>query len=142
MNVLVDTSVWSLAFRRKAEDLSAGEKIIVAELSELVKEGRARIFGLVRQELLSGIRSAAQYEKLRSALRSFPDEMVDTSDYESAAKASNECRAKGLVVSIDDILICEMAISRDWFFFTTDPDFDHYTKVLPIKLHKPRRISK
>jgi hypothetical protein len=134
--------VWSLALRRKAEDLSAGENIIVAELSELVKEGRARIFGLIRQELLSGIRSAAQYEKLRSALRSFPDVVIDTSDYESAAKASNECRAKGLVVSIVDILICEIALSRDWLIFTTDPDFDHYAKVLPIKLHKPRRISK
>ena len=115
--------------------------INVAELSELVKEGRARIFGHIRQELLSGIRSAAQYEKLRAALSSFPDERIDTSDYESAANASNECRAKGLVVSIVDILICEMAISRDWFIFTTDPDFDHYTKVLPIKLHKPRRTS-
>lgn len=133
--------MWSLAFRRKAEDLSAREKIIVAELSELVKEGRARIFGLIRQELLSGIRSATQFEKLRAALSSFPDERIDTSDYESAAKASNECRAKGLVVSIVDILIHEMAISRDWFIFTTDPDFDHYAKVLPIKLHKPRRTS-
>jgi predicted nucleic acid-binding protein len=142
VNVLVDTSVWSLALRRKAEDLSAGENIIVAELSELVKEGRARIFGLIRQELLSGIRSAAQYEKLRSALRSFPDVVIDTSDYESAAKASNECRAKGLVVSIVDILTCEIALSRDWLIFTTDPDFGHYARVLPIKLHKPRRISK
>ena len=142
MNVLVDTSVWSLALRRKAEDLSAGENIIVAELSELVKEGRARIFGLIRQELLSGIRSAAQYEKLRSALRSFPDVVIDTSDYESAAKASNECRAKDLVVSIVDILTCEIALSRDWLIFTTDPDFGHYARVLPIKLHKPRRISK
>jgi hypothetical protein len=37
MNVLVDTSVWSLALRRKTENLNAREKFIVAELSELVR---------------------------------------------------------------------------------------------------------
>jgi hypothetical protein len=40
MNVLVDTSVWSLALRRKTASLNTTEKFIVAELSELVREGR------------------------------------------------------------------------------------------------------
>ena len=68
MNALVDTSVWSLALRRRARDLSAAERPLVVELAELVNEGRARIVGLVRQELLSGIKSPAQYEELRLAL--------------------------------------------------------------------------
>ena len=55
MNILVDTSVWSLALRRKTESLNATERFLVAELSELIREGRARLVGLVRQELLSGI---------------------------------------------------------------------------------------
>jgi hypothetical protein len=66
VNILVDTSVWSLALRRKAEDLNATEKSMVAELTELIKEGRARIIGLVRQELLSGIKTPGQYAKLRA----------------------------------------------------------------------------
>ena len=86
MNVLVDTSVWSLALRRKPADLTAQERLIVDELVDLTREGRARVIGLVRQELLSGIRMAAQYEKLRLALRAFPDELVGTADYEAAAK--------------------------------------------------------
>jgi len=52
------------------------------------------MIGLVRQELLSGIKATEQYEKLRLHLRSFPDEVVDTSDYEEAAKAGNRCRAR------------------------------------------------
>lgn len=139
MNVLVDTSVWSLALRRRPADLSAAEKAIVVELSELVGEGRAHLIGLVRQELLSGIRAPAQYEKLRAALAAFLDEPVETSDYEAAAKASNECRANGIVVSVVDILICTVALNRSWSIFTTDPDFRHYAKVLPVKLHSPRR---
>jgi predicted nucleic acid-binding protein len=139
MNVLVDTSVWSLALRRKSENLNATEKFIVAELSELVREGRARLIGLVRQELLSGIKTTEQYEKLRLHLRSFPDEPIDTSDHEEAAKAGNRCRGKEIVVSIVDILLCAVAIKREWAIFTTDPDITNYVKVLPISIHIPRK---
>src|SRR5215472_5547099 len=139
MNVLVDTSVFSLALRRKNESLSTNERFLVAELSELIREGRARMIGLIRQELLSGIKPTEQYEKLRVLLRSFPDEVIDTSDYEEAAQAGNRCRAKGVAVSIVDILLCAVAIKRQWAIFTTDPDFSNYAKVLPLRIHTPRR---
>lgn len=138
MNVLIDTSVWSLALRRKPHDLGSDERTVVAELTELIGEGRARIIGIVRQELLSGIKAPAQFERLRAALVSFPDEPVDTADYEAAAKAGNDCRANGIVVSVVDILICAIALRRNWHIFTTDPDFRNYARVLPIKLHMPR----
>jgi predicted nucleic acid-binding protein len=139
VNALIDTSVWSLAFRRHPHDLSASERSIIAELAELIREGRARMIGLVRQELLSGIKTPAQYEKVRATLRAFPDEPIDTSDYETVAKHSNECRSKGVVVSLADILICSIALSRGWSVFTTDPDFDSYAAILRIKLHAPRQ---
>jgi len=139
VNVLVDTSVWSLALRRKGQDLNAAEKAAVSELTGLIQEGRARIIGLVRQELLSGIKTTGQYEKLRGLLRTFPDEAIATPDYETAAKAGNDCRAKGVAVSVSDMLICAIALTREWSIFTTDPDFRNYAKVLPVKLHTPRK---
>jgi hypothetical protein len=138
MNVLVDTSVWSLALRRKSDNLKANERFLVAELAELIREGRTRMIGLVRQELLSGIKSTDQYEKLKTHLRSFPDVVVETSDYEAAAEASNRCRGKGVGVSIVDILLCAVAMKREWAIFTTDPDFLNYSKVLPLATHSPR----
>ncbi len=138
MNVLVDTSIWSLALRRKAEHLNPTEKAAVSELASLINEGRARIIGLVRQELLSGIKSASQYEKLRGVLRAFPDEPVSTEDHESAAKAGNQCRTRGVAVSVSDMLICAMALSRDWAIFTIDRDFHAYAKILSIKVHISR----
>ena len=138
MNTLVDTSVWSLAFRRRPEDLSVLERTVVRELSELVREGRARIIGPVRQELLSGIKNPAQYEKLRITLRPFRDELIETSDYEAAAKAANDCRSKGIGFSPVDILICTVALVRRWSIFATDSDFKNYSRVLPIRLHSPR----
>jgi hypothetical protein len=141
MNTLVDTSVWSLALRRHPKDLSAAEQSVVGELADLTREGRARIIGLIRQELLSGIRTPTQYEKLRVALRAFPDEPIDTSDYELAAGAGNACRVKGIAASVVDALICQMALSRQWDIFTTDPDFKQYAKALPIQLHAPRATT-
>jgi predicted nucleic acid-binding protein len=138
VNVLVDTSVWSLALRRKHHSLSPEEKLLVAELAELIREGRAQVIGLVRQELLSGLRTAEQCESLRQYLRSFPDERISTSDHEEAAKAGNQCRAKGVAVSIVDVLLCAVAMRREWGIFTTDPDFLNYARTLSLKLHAPR----
>ena len=115
------------------------KKLLVAELSELIREGRGRLIGLVRQELLSGIKMTEHYEKLRLHLRSFPDEPINTSDHEEAAKAGNQCRRRGIVVSIVDVLLCAVAIKRGWAIFTTDPDFTNYAKVLPISIHTPRK---
>jgi predicted nucleic acid-binding protein len=139
MKVLVDTTIWSLALRRKAADLNSLEEALVQELRELIKEGRVHVLGLVRQELLSGIKNPVQFEKLRTILRAFPDEPLDISDYETAATASNSCRAKGIVVTAVDALICAVALRKNLMIFTTDQDFQNYSKALPFKLRIPRK---
>jgi len=138
MNVLVDTSVWSLALRRKHHSLSRKEERVAAELSELIREGRAQMVGLVRQELLSGLKTAEQFDELRQKLQSFPDERMESVDHEEAARSGNQCRARGVAASIVDALLCAVAMRRGWALFTTDPDFSHYATVLPLTLHAPR----
>ena len=137
MSTLVDTSIWSLVLRRRQEDLSSAERALVNALSELIQGGRVRILGLVRQELLSGIRNPSKFETIRAALRAFPDELVYTEDHESAARANNDCRSKGISVTAVDILLCAVAMRRGWAVFASDPDFQHYAKVLPLKLYTP-----
>jgi predicted nucleic acid-binding protein len=139
LNALVDTSVWSLSLRRRRGDLNPAERAIVGEMTELIAEGRVRQIGLIRQEVLSGIRNPAQFEKLRAFLRLFPDAAIDTSDYEAAAQASNQCMSRGVTVSTVEALICAVALGRDWTIFTTDTDFQNHAKILPIKLHTPRK---
>jgi predicted nucleic acid-binding protein len=139
MKVLVDTSMWSLALSRREGDLNPREQSLVLELTELVKEGRAGIIGLIRQELLSGIKTQAQFEGLRRVLVAFPDEPVDTSDHEAAAQAGNDCRARGIAVPLVDMLICAVAQPRGMPIFTTDPDFEKYARALAVKLHSVSR---
>jgi hypothetical protein len=52
VNVIVDTSVWSYALRRRRSQ----EHPSVGVLQQLVVDGQVRILGCIRQEILSGIR--------------------------------------------------------------------------------------
>jgi predicted nucleic acid-binding protein len=133
VQVIVDTCIWSLALRRQAKHLSPSEAILCQELENLVDEGRAQLIGPIRQEVLSGIRDAAQFNRLSKHLRAFRDEPVTTPDYELAAKLSNQCRAAGIAGSPVDFLLCAIATARNWPIFTCDGDFKVYGRILPIK---------
>ena len=61
MKVIVDTSIWSLALRRRA----IAEGALVAALRDLVESGQAVMLGCIRQEILSGIISTDQFTRLR-----------------------------------------------------------------------------
>lgn len=134
MNIVVDTSVWSLALRRRRTPKSAE----ALELADLIREGRAALLGPVRQELLSGVAVAQQYETLREYLRAFPDTALEAEDYEEAAAFFNRCRTKGIQGSNTDFLICAVAARRQFQILTTDTDFTHFASLLPIQLHAPR----
>ncbi len=133
MTVLVDTPVWSLALWRKPGDLNRREQALTRALAELIREGRAQIMGAIRQELLSGIREAEPFEKLRDYLRAFEEPKLEVRDYEEAAQMHNQCRTRGVAGSALDFLICAVAHRRGWQVFTTDRDFERYARVLRLK---------
>lgn len=141
MSVLIDTSVWSLALRRRSGPLSASERRVVEEWAALVREGRVALIGPIRQEVLSGIREEVPFESLRKRLAEFGDIPLDRHDFEAAANAFNRCRRVGVTGSAIDLLICAAAIRRDIPIFTEDADFHRYAKHLPIRLHRPRRVG-
>lgn len=132
MNVLVDTSVWSRALRR-ARTTTANAEV----LEGLISSGRALLLGLVRQELLSGLKDRAQFNTLRDRLRAFPDLHLDPADHEIAALFFNRCRSRGVQGSAIDFLICAAAARRRIEIFTTDRDFDRFADILPIRLFAP-----
>jgi predicted nucleic acid-binding protein len=137
MNVLVDTSVWSLAFRRTRAS-SRWDAQMVEELTELIQEGRALLFGPIRQELLSGISDVRQFNTLRNGLRAFTDLSIHEPDYERAAEFSNSCRRAGVQGSHIDFLICSVAAGNSAAILSTDKDFSRYARHLPITLHEAR----
>ncbi|MCC5846288.1 MAG: PIN domain-containing protein [Verrucomicrobia bacterium] len=137
MRVLVDTSVWSEALRRRKKL----ESDPVRELRSLILEHRVEILGPIRQEILSGLREEAQFERLEKQIAAFPDIVLETADYTMAAKCFNTCRAQGVQGSNTDFLICAAAVRRDLAIFTTDKDFPLFAKHLPIVLHRIREYK-
>lgn len=138
MRVLVDTPVWSLAFRRRQR--TPAEQALVAELSELVLESRATLIGPIRQEVLSGLSDARQFALLRDHLAAFDDLTLSTEVYERAAELYNTCRAKGVQGSHVDFLICAAAQSHAVTIFTTDGDFENYSNHIELSLHPFRTL--
>lgn len=134
MSVLVDTSVWSLALRRRKGVLSSHQSATVLKLSALIEDGLVRLIGPIRQELLSGVREQSMFDDLQNRLRAFPDVRIETEDYESAATVGSRCRARGVAGSPTDFLICAVALRRGWQVFTMDHDFLRYAEVVDLPL--------
>ena len=132
MKVIVDTSVWSLALRRDTQESDS----VVQEFRRMIHDHRVQMIGPIRQEILSGIRRESQFKKLQKHLESFPDLPVLTEDYVTAAKYFNRCRSKGIQGSNTDFLICAMANRNKLSIFTTDKDFELFSKHIHIVLHK------
>jgi predicted nucleic acid-binding protein len=136
VKVLVDTSVWSLALRRsKNVTLSSEQRNVVTALADLMQDGRAVMMGAIRQELLSGIKTQAGFDALKSTLTAFEDVPLSMQDYEKAAEVFNTCRANGVQGSSTDFLICAVSINHQLPIFSVDGDFLNYQKYLQMLLH-------
>jgi predicted nucleic acid-binding protein len=135
MQVLVDTSVWSLVLRRSGRTaLKDRDAQLAQTLQELIREGRVVMLGVIRQELLSGIRNAQQCAKVREALAAFDDVAISSADHERAAELFNLCRGKGIQGSDTDFLICAVAERQGWPIMTSDGDFANFARLLKLEL--------
>jgi predicted nucleic acid-binding protein len=132
MKVLVDTCIWSMALRWKGHQ----DKTVIQEFIRLINDVRIQLIGPVRQEILSGIKSKQQFERLKDYLAAFPDLIIETEEYEKAAEFYNVCRKAGLQGSATDFLICAISHKHQLPIFTVDKDFKMYQKKLPINIHK------
>ncbi|MBX3043928.1 MAG: PIN domain-containing protein [Candidatus Kapabacteria bacterium] len=133
MQVLVDTSVWSIVFRKKK--LSEIEQIVSMELRQLIDTGAVEIIGAIRQEILLGITSNDIFLSLKIAMQKFKDLDLNTEIYEKAAENYNICRKNGIQGSHIDFLICATSTFYQIPIFTLDKDFDLYKRYLPISLY-------
>lgn len=129
MKVLVDTSIWSLALRRKEKNECADK------LSGLILDGLAVLIGPVMQELLSGISREAVFSELKAKLERFGILPILERDYSTAAEFFNTCRKHGVQGSHIDFLICAVAVHNDLLIYTSDSDFRRYAEHVPIRLY-------
>lgn len=131
MSVIVDTVIWSLALRRNASGQNSG---MTDQLQGLIRNNQVRLLGAIRQEILSGLRTPEQFNRLRDSLRAFPDTALVAEDYELAAEFFNTCRQRGVQGSNTDFLICAVAHCRHDQILTADRDFQNFQAHIPVNL--------
>ncbi len=136
MNILIDSCIWSAVFRRHAPDPATSGLV-----RRLVAENRAAIIGPIRQELLSGIAHEAQFKALKATLGAFEDIPLSTAHYELAAELSNACRAKGVLGSHVDFLICAVSKMAKIAIYTSDGDFANYSRIIGLALFNRKAES-
>lgn len=137
MKVLVDTSIWTLAFRRPVENLSSEQKTIVSNLTTLIEDLRVVFLGPIRQEILSGISNERQFSQLKEKLRAFYDFPITTQDYERAAELYTTCRKNGIQGSHIDFLLCAVSERNELLLFTTDQDFKRFSTCINLRFYEP-----
>ncbi|MBT5927966.1 MAG: PIN domain-containing protein [Verrucomicrobia bacterium] len=130
MNFVADTSVWSYFLRHAKRQQSSK----VETLKQGILEGSVHMLGIIRQELLSGIREPLHSQKMTDLLDGFPDLLATREDHLLAAEFFNSCRRKGVQGTHIDFLICAQAVRHELPVLTTDKDFLGYAKHLPVKL--------
>jgi predicted nucleic acid-binding protein len=141
MKVLVDTSIWSLALRRKAgpAKLNDEEKRLVALLVEAIRDGRALVAGPVRQEVLSGIATPEQFAEVKTKLDPFPDQPIGSVDYIEAARLYNLCRRRGVECGAVDMLLCALACRNEWTILARDGGMER--PIATIEAETGRRLA-
>ena len=122
---------------RRSGALAEEDRALVDELHELIDDVRVAMIGPIRQELLSGIASQAQFEALKEKLQAFEDLPLGRDDHERAAGFYNTCRSYGVLGSQADLLICAVGTGMGIPIFTSDKEFLLYAQHLPISLHRP-----
>ena len=135
MSLFVDTSVWSLAFRRDAPSM-------VPEVRELVRaiEAGEALFttGLVLQELLQGFSGPRARDRILDRFSALPLLVPDRRDHIDAAELRNRCRRGGVQIGTIDALLARLCIRHELTMLATDNDYRHMASLCALKLWSER----
>ena len=131
MRVLVDTSVWSIALRRKGP--AAHPKVeLFAALLERGEE--IVIVGVILQEILQAFRDEITVRRVSAYLEDVPLLELGRGVFAASARIHRECAAAGVAVSTVDCQIAAAAVSHRCALLTADRDFERIARVVPVKL--------
>jgi predicted nucleic acid-binding protein len=131
MSLFVDTSVWSLAFRRDPPDTCAQ----VTKLTQALEESDTILTtGLVLQELLQGFSGPKARILILDHFSAVPLLAPDRDDYIEAATLRNNCRRAGVQAGTVDALIAQLCIRHTLTLLSTDRDFENIAKHSELKV--------
>jgi predicted nucleic acid-binding protein len=135
LTLFVDTSVWSLAFRRDAP----AQTHEVGELTRALGAGDTVVTtGLVLQELLQGFAGPRARERIVERFSALPLLSPDRRDHVEAAELRNRCRRSGIQAGTIDALLAQLCIRHGLTMLTSDKDFGLIAARSALKVWKER----
>jgi predicted nucleic acid-binding protein len=131
VSLLVDTSVWSLAFRRDAEASTQAVEVLRTAL-----EGADQVFttGLVLQELLQGFSGPKARSQLIERFAALAFLQPDRDDHIEAAEVRNTCRRNGVQIGTIDAVLIQLCLRHDLVLLSTDNDFRAASRHVKFRL--------
>ena len=132
--IVLDTSALSRIFRRRVQ-IETPQAIAFRDL--VIRNQPIGLPGIVLQEVLSGVRSAAQSEVLRRNLAGLRLLLASAEDHRSAADVFNLCQGKGISANSVDCLIAATALGLHARLWTYDDDFDRIARVCALQIFQP-----
>jgi predicted nucleic acid-binding protein len=135
MSLFVDTSAWSLAFRR--DEAAPGPH--VAALRQALEEGQTIVTtGLVLQELLQGFSGPKGRALILEHFSAIPLLAPDRDDHIEAATLRNDCRSKGVQAATIDALIAHLCIRHSLTLLSADREFERIARHTNLKIWQGR----
>jgi len=120
--IIVDTSIWIEYFNNNN---------IVNFIEERIMEDCLFMKGPIVTELLQGLKTEKEYEKLKNSIDAIPYLEITLENWKKAGNISNKLRRKGIKIPLTDIIISAVAISNDAKVYSLDK---HFEKIPGVKL--------
>ena len=134
MTFFVDTSVWSLAFRR--DEVSATPQ--VAALRHGLDSGEIIVTtGLILQELLQGFAGPRARKDIIDRFTALPLLAPEREDHIDAADLRNRCRRSGVQIGTIDAVLAQLCIRHRLTMLTTDNDFVRAAAHCALRVWSP-----
>lgn len=126
--VLVDTSVWIEALR------PSGIKEVRERMEVLLGEDRVVTSGIIKLELLSGARTAKEYQELSDDLDSLHYIPTDENIWRCSCRLSRDAKKAALAIPPTDLLIAAIAITGGCELMHLDKHFTYLSKCSPLRV--------
>jgi len=124
LRILPDTCAWIDFF-------NARETPLASAVEYLLRSGEVYTCGVVKYELIQGVKSAREEALLTSAIQSLYYIEMTESLWLKAGKLSSSLRRKGITIPFSDTLIAVIAKEKEITILTND---DHFTQVPELRL--------
>jgi len=122
--ILADTTAWIEFFRGKSKVADRFEMLLI--------ENAVCTCGVVMFEVLQGIKSEGEKNKILSILATLPYFEMMKKLWQSAAELSLSLKKNGVNLPLSDILIAAIAVENDLSIYTLD---NHFTLIPNLKLY-------